>query len=190
VSSVDTSVAKFTDLGEHGAQVYFDDLICHTSTWEDHLALLRRVFQRLRESFLHVKAAKTRIGFTEVKFLGHLITNGTISPLPDRVEAMRKMPAPHNLDTLRSFLGMAGYYRNHIRTFLEHARHLYPLTRKGVSWEWTPQCQKAFDALKEALSGYTLLYAPDMTQAFILQTDASSYGIKQSANIFGIRQHF
>jgi hypothetical protein len=103
---------SFEDLNEKGAKTYFDDLIGHTLTWSQHVELLRLIFQRLRKTGLHVKASKTKIGFSEVKFLGHLICNGTVAPLKDRVDAVLAMPAPHNIATLRTFIGMIGYYRN------------------------------------------------------------------------------
>jgi hypothetical protein len=167
----------FVDMGADGVLVYFDDILVFTDTWEKHLALLDKVFTRMKASFLSGKATKCKFGFKEVKFLGHLISDGTIRPLPDRVKAVAEMPAPVNAAELRSFLGMAQYYKDHVPNFANFAYPLFGLLKKNTPWEWTTARQAAFDNLKKALLGSKVLYCPNHDLPFIVHTDASQHGI-------------
>lgn len=86
-------------------------------------------------------------------------------------------PLPTDIKKLRSFLGLASYYRRFIPNFASVARHLHNLTRKGVAFDWTPECQSASDHLKKLLTEAPLLAYPDFTQPFLLETDASISGL-------------
>ena len=157
--------------------VYFDDLFIFSETWAEHVQLLTQVFQRLIDAHLSAKATKCLLGAREAEFLGHLIRDGTVQPLPSRVDAISKMPAPHNIDTLRSFLGLIQYYRGYMPDFITYAQPLFKLTRKGMAWHWGADEQLCFQRLKDALVHHRVLYCPDHSLPYILHTDASNIGI-------------
>ena len=169
--------SSFQDFLERGAFTYFDDLIGRSPTFHEFYLLVEAIFQRCADAGLHLKASKTVVGSDEAQFLGHLVKDGSISPLPEKVKSITEMSAPRNLKELRIFLGMVGYYRPHIPTFLEHARHLYELLKKNVPYEWNPQRQEAFEGLKKGLINHCKLYTPNDFEPFILHCDASNDGI-------------
>jgi hypothetical protein len=156
---------------------YFDDVIGHQAEWSAFITMLEKFFQRCRDAGLHLKADKTKIGFDSVKFLGHMITRGIITPLPDRVEAIIKSPSPTTALELRQLLGAFGYYRDHIPRYLEFSHLLTPLFHKDAVFKWTKMHEHALQQIKKGLANYTALYIPDVSKPFILSVDASQFGI-------------
>ena len=96
---------------------------------------------------------------------------------PSKLEAIRQFPTPDHLKTLRSFLGLASYYRRFIPTFSKVASPLFALTRTGVPFEWTDQCRETFEQLKKLLTESPVLAFPDFEKQFLLETDASIKGL-------------
>ena len=96
---------------------------------------------------------------------------------PKKVEAIKSFPVPANLKNLRSFLGLASYYRRFIPRFAAEANPLHALTRKDVPFIWDTACQKAFEHLKQLMTEAPLLAFPDFRQSFLLETDASGLGL-------------
>ena len=94
-----------------------------------------------------------------------------------KVSAVREFPVPANVTQLRSFLGLASYYRRFIEGYATIAKPLHSLTGKNVPFSWTQQCQEAFMELKERLTTSPVLVFPDYTRPFILETDASGVGL-------------
>ncbi|CAM4595032.1 unnamed protein product [Lepidochelys kempii] len=99
-----------TGLGEY-AVAYLDDVAIFSDSWADHLEHLQKVFERIREAGLTVKAKKCQIGLNRVTYHGHQVGQGTISPLQAKVDAIQKWPVPKSKKQVQSFLGLAGYYR-------------------------------------------------------------------------------
>ncbi|KAG6927945.1 hypothetical protein G0U57_008997, partial [Chelydra serpentina] len=97
-------------LGE-SAVAYLDDVAIFSDSWAEHLEHLQKVFERIREAGLTVKAKKCQIGLNRVTYLGHQVGQGTINPLQAKVEAIQKWPVPKSKKQVQSFLGLAGYYR-------------------------------------------------------------------------------
>ena len=155
--------------------VYLDDILVIGRTFTEHLNNLVKVFSRLRQAGLCLKPSKCCLARTEVEYLGHVVSQGGVAADPKKVEAVQAYPAPTNLKSLRSFLGLASYYRRFIPNFSSVARplHIHVLTLKNVQFDWTMECQKAFDTLKKLLTQAPLLAYPDFTQPFMLETDAS-----------------
>ena len=96
---------------------------------------------------------------------------------PTKLRAVEEYPTPANVKSLRSFLGLASYYRRFVRGFSKVASPLNALTRKSVAFVWTPECRKAFEQLKTLLVTAPLLRYPDFSRPFILETDASGAGL-------------
>ena len=127
---------------------YLDDIIVFSSTWEEHLAWLREVFERLRHAKLKLGVAKCTFAAKEVSYLGHRVTEEGLLPDPLLLAAIRDIPPPKTATEVRSFLGLAGYYRRYVKGFAAIAAPLHALTRKDALFHWSEDCQAAFDQLK------------------------------------------
>ena len=156
---------------------YLDDIIVFSSTWEEHLARLREVFERLRHAKLKLGAAKCTFAAKEVSYLGHRVTEEGLLPDPSLLAAIRDIPPPTTATEVRSFLGLAGYYRRYVKGFAAIATPLHALTRKDAVFHWSEDCQAAFDQLKTRLTTSPITAFPDFSQEFRLYTDASTAGL-------------
>ena len=156
---------------------YLDDIIVFSSTWEEHLARLREVFERLRHAKLKLGAAKCTFAAKEVSYLGHRVTEEGLLPDPSLLAAIRDLPPPKTATEVRSFLGLAGYYRRYVKGFAAIAAPLHALTRKDALFHCSEDCQAAFDQLKARLTTSPITAFPDFSQEFRLYTDASTAGL-------------
>ena len=111
-----------------------------------------------------------------IQYLGHLVSEKGFEPLPEKLEAIKKMPAPTMSKEVKQFLGLIGYYRKFVPRFSDISRPLTKLTRHDTPFEWTEQCGKAFNHLRELLMQYPILRYPDPTKGYVLYTDASGIG--------------
>ncbi|KAI4898201.1 hypothetical protein NFI96_005256 [Prochilodus magdalenae] len=112
-----------------------------------------------------------------VQYLGHVISAEGVKADPNKVQAIREWPVPKNQTEVRSFVGLASYYRRFVKGFAEIASPLHQLTEKGRRFKWSEACQKAFECLKASLMSVPVLAYPDPDKMFILDTDASDAGI-------------
>ena len=156
---------------------YLYDIIVFSSTWEEHLAQLREVFERLRHAKLKLGAAKCTFAAKEVSYLGHRVTEEGLLPDPSVLAAIRDIPPPKTATEVHSFLGLAGYYRRYVKGFAAIAAPLHALTRKDAVFHWSEDCQTAFDQLKTRLTTSPITAFPDFSQEFRLYTDASTAGL-------------
>ena len=156
---------------------YLDDIIVFSSTWEEHLTRLRQVFERLRHANLKLGADKCTFATKEVNYLGHQVTEEGLLPDPSLLAAIRDIPPPKTPTEVRSFLGLAGYYRRYVKRFAAIAAPLHALTRKDAVIHWSEACQIVFDRLKTLLTTSLITAFPDFSQAFRLYTDASTAGL-------------
>ena len=156
---------------------YLDDIIVFSSTWEEHLARLCEVFERLRHAQLKLGATKCTFAAKEVSYLGHRVTEEGLLPDPSLLAAIRDIPPPTTATEVHSFLGLAGYYRRYVKGFAAIAAPLFALTRKEALFHWSEECQAAFDQLKTKLTTSPITAFPDFSQAFRLYTDASTAGL-------------
>jgi len=157
---------------------FFDDCLVYSSgTLEDHAVKVKAVLEKLAAAGLEANLAKCKFAYTELLFVGHIVSQGTIRPDPSKLNAVSEWPAPTNATAVKSFLGFTNYYHKFIKGFALMARPLYALTRKGQPFEWSQAAQAAFEQLKKALLSAPCLYAPDFKLPFVLHTDASRDGI-------------
>ena len=157
---------------------FFDDCLVYSSgTLEDHVSKVQQVLAKLAAAGLEANMAKCKFAYTELLFVGHVVSQGTIKPDPTKLDAVRKWPTPTNVTGVKSFLGFTNYYHKFIQGYAMKAKALYALTRKGVPFEWSQAAQASFVELQDALCSAPCLRAPDFSLPFILQTDASKDGI-------------
>ena len=140
---------------------YLDDIIVFSSTWEEHLARLRQVFERLRHADLKLGAEKCAFAAKEVSYLGHRVAEEGLLPDSALLAAIREIPPPKTAAEVRSFLGLAGYYRRYVKNFATIAGPLHALTRKDTVFHWSAACQDAFDRLKTLLTTNPITAFPD-----------------------------
>jgi len=153
--------------------VYLDDIIIFSRTIEEHLERLVRVLDRLRSAGLKLKPEKCSLFRRSVTFLGHVVSNEGIATDPEKIRAVDSWPTPTSLKEVRSFVGLASYYRRYVKGFADIAAPLHALTKKGQTFSWSSQAQAAFEALKEALTSPPILAMPNDVGEMILDTDAS-----------------
>ncbi|XP_073152945.1 uncharacterized protein [Henckelia pumila] len=134
---------------------------------------------KVKDADVQKTAFRTRYGHYEflISFLGHIVSAKGIEVDPSKVEAVRNWDVPKNATEIRSFLGLAGYYRRFIQDFSKIALPLTSLTRKGVKFVWSEQCEKSFTELKERLISAPVLAIPEGTGHFVVYTDASKSGL-------------
>ena len=145
---------------------YLDDVLIHSPDIETHLQHVRIFFQRLREADLKLKDSKCNYFKTHVQYLGHLVSGQGIRPLPEKLDSIKKMPAPITPKEIKQFLGLVGYYRKFIPRFADIARPMTNLTKQDIPFEWTIQCQAAFEMLKEAIITSPILKYPDPNKGY------------------------
>lgn len=161
----------------HICLVYMDDIIIFSTSLQEHMVNLTKVFKRLRETNLKIQLDKSEFLQKEVAFLGHIITPEGIKPNPHKIEAILKYPIPKTPREIKSFLGLLGYYRKFIKDFAKITKPLTSCLKKDAKIEHTPKFIQCFDYCKTILTNEPLLQYPDFTQEFNLTTDASNYAI-------------
>ncbi|GBG75094.1 hypothetical protein CBR_g19607 [Chara braunii] len=157
--------------------VYLDDILISSKSMEEHLKHLEEVLAILKKTQLHLNLEKSEFGKDSIIYLGHRLSAAGLEPEATKIEVIRDWPQPTNIRELRSFLGLASYYRKFVPRFSIIARPLSRLTSKNVSYSWDAACTEAFQALKEALVSYPVLRIADPKLTFVVTTDASQYGI-------------
>ena len=169
--------AVFGDRIGRGVLVFVDDILVHTAEVEEHEQLLRWVLKRLVETDYYANPDKCEFFQPEISFLGHVISEKGVAVQQHKVKAVREWPVPQTRKQVKAFLGLTGYYRKFIPSYSQVALPLTELTKESVRYVWGPKEQKAFDALKEALTHADVLAHPDPSRQYLLHTDASGFAI-------------
>ena len=161
------------------AAAYLDDIVIYSASWREHLGHLSDVWQRIQKAGLTVHPKKCDFAKSEVRYLGHVLGRGLIRPQMDKVQAIKDCPQPQTKKDVRSFLGLAGWYRRFVPDFATRAAPLSDLTRKSGSSrvQWGADQEGAFNDLKGALCHDPVLQSPDFNKPFTVQTDASGIGL-------------
>ncbi|XP_067937261.1 uncharacterized protein [Watersipora subatra] len=157
--------------------LYLDDIIVIAMDFDTNLHRLGDVVQRLYKIGLKLKPSKCELLQPQVCYLGHIVSQGGVSMVPDKVKAVTEWLNPRRVKELQGFLGTVGYYRQYIQEFATIAHPLHWLTAKGESCRWTEGEQIAFNKLKDSISTTPLLGYPDPWRQYILDTDASGCGV-------------
>jgi hypothetical protein len=157
--------------------VFIDDVLVYSKTWAEHLQNLREVFTLLHQHQLKVKLSKCSFAQKQLSYLGHVISAQGVATDPTKVDIIKNWPTPSNVKDVRSFLGMAGYYRKFVKNFGTICKPLTNLLKKGSVFVWTQEQEQSFSALKTALVSAPVLALPDLHKPFVLETYASDKGI-------------
>ena len=159
------------------ALAYMDDIIVFAATRIECMNRLAEVFNRIIDAGLKLKASKCTFFQEETAYLGHVITKDGVKCDPAKVEAVRHWKTPTTKRQVLEFCGFANYYNRFIKGYSETSRPLYQATRKAVDWAWTPECDAAFEKLRNQLINAPTMAYPLPEGEWILDTDASGYSI-------------
>ncbi|XP_035841368.1 uncharacterized protein LOC118488233, partial [Helianthus annuus] len=157
--------------------VFIDDILVYSKSREEHEAHLHIVLGTLRHEKLYAKFSKCDFWLSQVSFLGHVISAEGIMVDPTKVEAITKWPRPTSVTEIRSFLGLAGYYRRFVERFSVIALPLTKLLRKGVKYSWNEEQEKSFEELKKRLVSSPILALPSGSGGYQVYSDASKKGL-------------
>jgi len=161
-----------------GIVCYLDDILVYGKNMEEHDQRLNETLLRLKSNRVTINEEKSLYRKEEIVFLGRLINKTGVHPVPEALKAIIDLESPKTKQQLRSFLGMAGYYRSNIPGFAELSHELYKMTRTEITFQWTEEMEAIFQKLKQAISEAVPLafYSTDMKTETILTTDASDNG--------------
>ena len=160
----------------NGALTYLDDVLVYSKTFDEHVELLRKVFERLREAGLKLQLKKCKFFQSSVRYLGHVISENGATIDPDKVTAISQFPRPNDASSLRRFNGMASYLRRFVPNFAAHSACLTKLVN-AEHFEWRTEHEHAFNALKAAIASATELAFPHFDKPFMISADASDYAL-------------
>ncbi|GJU74199.1 putative reverse transcriptase domain-containing protein [Tanacetum coccineum] len=149
-----------------------------TYPWQDmHEVHLGLVLELLRNEKLYAKFSKCEFWLQEVHFLSHVVNQNGIHVDPSKIEAVKNWKTPITPSEIRSFLGLAGYYRRFIINFSKIAKPLTSLTQKNQKYVWGVEQKEAFQTLKNNLCDAPILTLPDGVEDFVVYCDASNQGL-------------
>ena len=157
--------------------VFIDDILVYPKDQESHDARLRVVLETLRKEQLYAKLSKCEFWKNEVSFLGHIVSKEGIRVDPKKIEGVVEWKPPRNVTEVRSFLGLAGYYRRFVKGFSMTAAPMTRLLQKNVKYAWSEKCQKSFDKLKAFLTEAPVLTQPTCDREYVIFSDASLNGL-------------
>ena len=135
----------------------------------------KRVLQRLLDNDLYLKPRKCKFAQTKVEWLGMIVEENRISMDTGKLKGIRDWPTPTMVKEVRGFLGFGNFYRWFIRHYSNIAKPLNDTTKKDQPFNWTTDCQRAFDELKRRFTEEPVLIMPDQTKLFQIECDASKY---------------
>lgn len=157
--------------------VYLDDIIVFSTSLQEHMVNLQKVFQRLRESNFKIQMDKSEFLKRETAYLGHIISNDGIKPNPDKISAIQNYPLPKTATEIKRFLGLLGYYRKFIPDFARITKPMTQCLKKGSKITLDQSYVECFEKCKTLLVNDPILQYPDFSKDFILTTDASNLAI-------------
>ena len=159
------------------AQSYYDDILIFSESKEEHLEHLKKILGALAAYGMQVNKGKCQIMKEEVTFLGHRLSAAGLRPAQQKLGEIVNFPTPQRLEELKTFLGMAAFFRKFIPKFSQISADLYAMEKKGRTFEWTEECRAAFDKIKFELEHANTLTFPNFDEDFIMQVDASEKAI-------------
>ena len=153
--------------------VYLDDILIFSQTLQEHIIHIRRALEKLRSAKLYARLHKCSFFQDRVEYLGFDVSAQGVQPSPEKVRTIVEWPPPQSVRDVRSFLGLAGFYRRFIKQFSLKAKALTDLTKDGIVWQWGEEEEKSFCTLKRSLILAPVLRMPNFELQFVVTTDAS-----------------
>ena len=159
------------------AQVYIDDVIVYSNTYEEHLVHVKQALELIKEAGLKVKMSKCEWCKPETEFLGFTVGSGKFKSIDTTRKKIEEWEVPTSVSKVRGFIGMVGWVREFVPHFTDLALPLYGLLKKGKTFNWDDECQKSFLGLKKAALDNIELKLFDMGKPTRLEVDVSKYAI-------------
>ena len=157
--------------------VYFDDILIYSKNLDEHVEHLKLVLDVLRTEKLFANLKKCTFCTDKLVFLGFVVSAKGIGVDAEKVKAIKEWPKPTNVGQVRSFHGLASFYRSFVKDFSSLAAPLTEVIKKNVGFKWGNEQEKTFNLIKEKLTNAPLLALPDFAKAFEIECDASGIGI-------------
>ena len=157
--------------------VYLDDILIYSDTQEEHDAHVSKILAKLQEAGISLKLEKCEFDKSSVGFLGFIVGVNGISMDPSKVEAIQAWRTPRSALDIQIFLGLSNFYCRFVKNYSKIATPLTSLLKKKAKFVWSPSAQKAFDALKSALSSGPVLRHFDPKKPCIIEADACNYAL-------------
>ena len=167
------------DLNLNWCIIYLDDVVVYAPSVEEHLKRLGAVLQKLKEAGLKLKPSKCHLFKKSISYLGHVVSEEGVRTDPKKIEAVKKWERPHNVHTVRGFLGFVNYYRKFSKDYSKIARPLYNLIsgdnakKRTNQVEWSHAAEEALQTLIDRCSNALVLALP-----FELHIDVSGTGLR------------
>nr|GFB02135.1 putative reverse transcriptase domain-containing protein [Tanacetum cinerariifolium] len=158
--------------------VFIDDILIYSKSKEEHEVHLKTILDLLKKEKLYAKFSKCEFWLKEVQFVGHVVNRDGIHMDPSKVESVKNWKTPESSTEIRSFLGLAGYYRRFIENFSKIAKPLTLLTQKNKTYVWGDKQDEAFRILKEKLCNAPVLALPDGPNDYVVYCDALKQGFR------------
>jgi hypothetical protein len=161
-------------------EMYIDDCIVFGSDMNEFVDRLRQVFMRFRQHHLFVKASKCHFGYTEIEYVGKMISEEGLKMSQEKIRSVLDFPTPSVSKQLKSILGLTSYFRDFVRHHSTIVKPLNALLRNYTETkrvEWTKKTLDAFESIKVAIAQCTTMHFLNETDPVFLHTDASDYGI-------------
>jgi hypothetical protein len=156
--------------------IYIDDILIYSKTEDEHAEHLHLVITKLREHRLYAKFSKCEFWLKELIFLGDVVSTEGVAVITDKVQSVLDWKPPSSVKEVRSFLGLAGYYRCFIENFSKIAKPM-TLLKKNKKFEWSDKAEEAFQLLKTKLATAPILVLPDTSKDFVIFCDDSHKGL-------------
>lgn len=158
--------------------VYMDDIIIFSTSLQEHVESITKIFQRLKDVNLKVQLDKCEFLKRETEFLGHIVTETGIRPNPEKISCVKKFPLPKSAKEIKQFMGLTGYYRKFIRDYSKIAKPMTKYLKKDMKIDIDdPEYINSFETLKTLLTNDPILRYPDLSKIFTLTTDASNFAL-------------
>jgi len=157
----------------HSLACDVDDILVYSNDWNDHIQQLELALKTLHENRISCSPTKTEIGFAEVEYLGHRLSAESVCISEKHVESISKIQVWKNLKALQRVLGMFNYWKKYVKDYSKNTYHMCQLLKKDAEFEWTPECQKELEYLKDCLTSDPILKLIDLNRDLVISCDAS-----------------
>ena len=165
-------------IDKRSALVYIDDILLLADEKQDMFELIKELHRIATRENLELAPEKSFYMLLKVKFLGHQIGNNTIKPIPSKIEAIKRIPSPKEKKDVMQFLGSVNFYSKFIEKLHKDLKPLYTLLHDDIKFQWTPELEKIFQDVKNAITADTELTIPDTKHPFFITVDASLFGLR------------